>query len=158
VVIPELIEKAPRERVYLGVGPEQNFPYIIALAPKIAFIFDIRRGNLHEQLLYKALFEMSTSRADFLSKLWSRARPPGLTAQTSIEDLMAAYDEVEPTAEAYAKNLQAVSSWLTGTHRFRLRPDDLDGIDYVYKTAFYEGGPGLRYSLNNGAPGRGRML
>src|SRR5215831_11727766 len=31
--------------VYLGVGPEQNFSYIAAMRPRIAFITDIRRGN-----------------------------------------------------------------------------------------------------------------
>src|SRR5687767_7835197 len=35
--------------VYLGVGPEQNFTYIAAMRPKIAFITDIRRANLHLQ-------------------------------------------------------------------------------------------------------------
>jgi len=49
--------------VYLGVGPEQNFTYIAAIKPRIAFITDIRRGNLHLHLIYKALFEMSANRA-----------------------------------------------------------------------------------------------
>src|SRR5215475_3189774 len=29
--------------VYLGVGPEQNFTYIAAMRPRIAFVTDIRR-------------------------------------------------------------------------------------------------------------------
>jgi hypothetical protein len=66
VVIPELIKTAKPGRVYLGVGPEQNFPYILALKPSLAIIFDIRRGNLHEQLLYKALFEMTADRFPYL--------------------------------------------------------------------------------------------
>ena len=37
--------------VYLGVGPEQNFTYIAAIKPRIAFITDIRRGNLHLHLV-----------------------------------------------------------------------------------------------------------
>jgi hypothetical protein len=34
----------------VGVGPEQNFTYIAALKPSMAFIVDIRRGNfdLHD--------------------------------------------------------------------------------------------------------------
>src|SRR5215467_4845442 len=40
VVIPDLIATAKPGRVYLGVGPEQNFPYILALKPAIAIIFD----------------------------------------------------------------------------------------------------------------------
>jgi hypothetical protein len=135
------------------VGPEQNFPYIIALRPKLAIIFDIRRGNLHEQLLYKALFEMSSDRADFLSRLWSRARPAGLTAASTVADLMAAYQAVEPTADAYDANMKAVSNWLTTHHQFALRPDDLEGIDFVYRTAFFEGGPELQYSFGGGMGG-----
>ena len=156
IVIPELIKTAPSGRVYLGVGPEQNFPYIIALKPAIAIIFDVRRGNLHEQLLYKALFEMSADRADFLSRLFSRKRPAGLTAASTVDQLMSAYDNVAASEELYAANLAAVTSWLTKTHGFALHPDDPAGIDYVYKTAFFDGGPRLTYSMaGRGARGGG---
>jgi hypothetical protein len=153
IVIPDLIKTARPHRVYLGVGPEQNFPYIIALEPQMAFIFDIRRGNLHEHLLYKALFEMSKDRADFLSRLWSRARPDGLTTASTAGELMAAYEPVAPTPEAYAANVKAVTDWLTKTHRFKLHDGDLEGIDYVYKEAFYAGGPDLNYSMGGGFGG-----
>src|SRR5215467_12022782 len=79
--------------VYLGVGPEQNFTYLAALQPQIAFIIDIRRQNLVEQLIYKSLFELSADRADFLSLLFSRRRPSGLSADDSIERLLQAYLE-----------------------------------------------------------------
>ena len=64
--------------VYLGVAPDQNFTYIVALAPAMAFIVDIRRGNLLQHLMYKALIELSADRADFLSRLFSKPRPPNL--------------------------------------------------------------------------------
>src|SRR5262249_42222852 len=44
VVIPQLVERLGTGGVYLGVGPEQNFTYIAALKPRIAFIVDVRRG------------------------------------------------------------------------------------------------------------------
>jgi hypothetical protein len=157
VVIPELIATAKANGVYLGVGPEQNFPYIIALKPKMAVIFDIRRGNLHEQLLYKALFEMSADRAEFLSKLWSRARPAGLTKASSVDELIVAYRAVQPTPQAYAANFKDISLWLTQKHKFALRDTDLEGIDYVYQSAFYDGGPDLTYSMNGGV-GRGGSM
>src|SRR4029453_5769844 len=37
-VIPSLLQKAKQGRVYMGVGPEQNFTYIVALKPAMAFI------------------------------------------------------------------------------------------------------------------------
>src|SRR5207248_11637859 len=45
-VLPKLNEITAPGRVYMGVGPEQNFSYIAAIKPKMAFILDIRRGNL----------------------------------------------------------------------------------------------------------------
>jgi hypothetical protein len=57
-VIPDLTRTAKTGRVYLGVGPEQNFTYIAALKPMMAFIVDIRRGNMQLHLMYKAIFEM----------------------------------------------------------------------------------------------------
>jgi hypothetical protein len=65
-------------RAYIGVLSEQNFTYIAALRPSIAFIVDIRRGNLDLHLLYKTLFELSVDRAEFVSRLFSRPRPSGL--------------------------------------------------------------------------------
>src|SRR5262252_5890352 len=47
-VIPYLRGVVKPGGVYLGVGPEQNFTYIVSLQPKIAIIFDIRRGNMIE--------------------------------------------------------------------------------------------------------------
>ena len=63
---------SPRGGVYIGVGPEQNFSYIARLRPAMAFIIDIRRENLNLHLFYKALFELSSDRADFVSRLFSR--------------------------------------------------------------------------------------
>ena len=155
VVIPDLVARTKPGRVYLGVGPEQNFPYIIALKPSLAIIFDVRRGNLHEHLLYKALFEMSSDRADFLSRLFSRKRPDGLTRDSTVEALMNAYYDVAPSEELYQTNLKAVSDWLTTKHGFALHDGDLPGIDYVYKTAFFTGGPALTYSMAGRGGGRG---
>src|SRR5262245_37701965 len=50
-VVPDLIARATPGRLYLGVGPEQNFTYMAAIKPRMAFIVDIRRGNLQEHLL-----------------------------------------------------------------------------------------------------------
>jgi hypothetical protein len=154
-VIPELVGHIKPGGVYLGVGPEQNFPYMVALKPRMAFIIDIRRGNLHEHLLYKALFEMSADRADFLSKLFSRKRPAGLSAKSTVEELFAAYDKVEPSESLYNENLKAVTDWLTKKHAFKLSADDVSGVEYVYHDAFFAGGPYLNYSFGSASLGRG---
>ena len=61
----------------MGVGPEQNFTYIVATKPSMAFIVDVRRGNLDLQLMYKALFELSADRAEFVSRLFSQEASGG---------------------------------------------------------------------------------
>src|SRR5688500_11333925 len=45
-LLPEVVARAKSGGVYLGVGPEQNFSYLAAIRPRMAFITDIRRGNL----------------------------------------------------------------------------------------------------------------
>src|SRR5437773_6659022 len=77
--------------VYLGVGPDQNFTYIVSLRPRIAFIVDIRRQNMLEHLMYKALIELSEDRGDFLSKLFSRKRPENIGAESTPDELFAAF-------------------------------------------------------------------
>ena len=148
-VIPALRRLVKPGGVYVGVGPEQNFAYILALEPAIAFIPDIRRGNLQEHLMYKALFEMASDRAEFLSLLFSRQRPADLSADATIERLMSAYAAADSSPELYNKNLTAVKSWLTTHHKFALADADLPGVEYVYSN-FYAAGPGLSYASTGG--------
>jgi hypothetical protein len=156
-VMADLVRQVRPGSVYLGVGPEQNFNYIVALRPKMVFITDIRRGNLQAQLMYKALFELSSDRADFISRLFSKPRPAGLTADSSAGDIMDAFWDVPTSPESvYTQNLQAIDNLLTrGPHHLPLSQDDLDGIEYVYHS-FYWFGPSINYnSSTNGSNGRG---
>jgi len=152
-VIPDLLTVAKPGRVYMGVGPEQNFTYIAALKPAMVFITDIRRGNLDLHLMYKALFEMSADRAEFLSRLFSRKRPAGLTAQTNVRDLFQAYAAVQPDEAYFNQNFRAIIERLQKTHGFALDPEDEPGIRYVYEF-FYNYGPDLTYWMS-GSFGRG---
>jgi hypothetical protein len=132
-VIPRLIENRKAGGVYLGVGPEQNFTYIAALQPKMAFIFDIRRQNLVEHLLYKAVFEMSANRAEFLSRLFARKLPSGLTEKTTARALFQAFRTVQPDEAMFRQNLEAIKSHLVNDHKFPLNNEDLSSIDYIYR-------------------------
>jgi len=71
-VIGALRAAGVRRGAYLGVGPEQNFSYIAAIEPEIAFIVDIRRDNMLLHLLFKALFETARSRIEYLALLYGR--------------------------------------------------------------------------------------
>jgi hypothetical protein len=150
-VIPELMRTAAPHAAYVGVGPEQNFTYIAVLKPKIAFIVDIRRGNLDLHLMYKALFELSADRAEFVSKLFSKPRPDGLTAEATAKELFDAYAKVETDETSYVQNLRAIVNHLVKTHGFTLSADDMLRLQRTYR-AFYTHGPAIQYSStrNNG--------
>ena len=147
-VIPTLKERVPPGGAYIGVGPEQNFTYILNLEPRLSFIVDIRRLNMLEHLLYKALFELSADRADFLSRLFSRTRPAGLRENTPIEKIFDAYETAAPDDELFEHNLAAVLDHLSRTHQFRLSQNDADQIRYV-SNAFFRSGPDLSYTFND---------
>jgi hypothetical protein len=110
----------------------------------MAFIIDIRRENLDLHLLYKALFELSSDRADFVSRLFSRPRPAGLESRATVDDIFARYDSVAPSVEQYARNAALVRQRLLVTHRLPLSQPDLDWIDHVFQ-AFYADGPKIDY-------------
>jgi hypothetical protein len=153
-VLPTLDKSAVQGRAYLGVGSEQNFTYIVATRPAMAFIVDIRRGNLLLHLTYKALFELSSDRAEFVSKLFSRPRPGGLSTTSTAQQIFDAYASAEPSRALHDRNLKAIKAHLTTTHGFGLTANDLEGIDFVYG-AWFEGGPEMRYQLTNGFGGGG---
>ncbi len=144
-VIPELVGRTRPGGVYLGVGPEQNYTYIAAVKPALAIIFDIRRGNLLLQLMYKAIFEMAADRAEFVSMLFSRSRPSGIGARSTAAEVFSAFSVVPANQTLYAQNLAAIQDRLTKTHRFTLTPEDLGGITFVFRT-FYGNGFAVRLS------------
>jgi hypothetical protein len=147
-VIPALRRITKPGGVYLGVAPEQNFTYIFALQPKIAFIIDIRRQNMLEHLMYKALFELSPNRADFVARLFSRKRPPGLDDRTTASALFAAYDGA--AKDDFAQNAEALKSALS-KHGYGLTSDDLATIEFVYQV-FYRAGPSINYEFASPSP------
>jgi len=137
-VLPDLLTRVAAGGVYLGVAPEQNFTYIAALRPKMAFIVDIRRENMIEILMYKAIFEMSPTRAEFVSRLFSRQAGP-VGPQASVDTLFAALGGRGNTL-LFQQNLQGIKDHLQKTHGFALTPKDIRTIDYIYN-AFFRGGP-----------------
>jgi hypothetical protein len=153
-VIPDLVMRARPNRVYVGVGPEQNFTYIAALKPAMAFIIDIRRGNFDLHLMYKALFELSADRAEFVSRLFCKPRPAGLTTKSTIEEIFEAYEKVESSDTLYSRNMRAIVNDLTKTHGFLLSSADILRLQHIFN-AIYVYGPGIQYSTTQSA---GRRL
>lgn len=86
---------------YIGVGPDQNFSYIAAIRPSVAFMIDIRRDNLLMHLMFKALFERSSNRFEFLSRWTGRVVPADARRLDGapVETILAAVDSlpIDPT-------------------------------------------------------------
>jgi hypothetical protein len=138
------LQKVKPGGIYLGVGPDQNFSYIVHTRPMLAVITDIRRQNMLEHLWYKAIFAMSSNRLEFLSLLVSREVPrskPG----PSLEQIVAAVEQAPTSERLFQKNLSTVKSLLTDKYRLKLSSADLDKIEYVYRT-FWQEGLELRFS------------
>jgi hypothetical protein len=101
-VVPALRESGVSGGAYIGVGPDQNFSYIAQVKPAIAFIIDLRRDNLLLHLLFKALFSMSDTRAEYLSLLFGRPipTPPGEWRTADLDKIVAHVDGTRLTDAA----------------------------------------------------------
>ena len=150
-VIPTLQKGLTPNGVYLGVGPEQNFTYIANLAPKMAVIFDIRRQNAMQHLMYKALFEMSPRRVDFVSKLFSRPTVAALPANIAVQAMFDSASKAAPNDSAYQANFEDIIEFLTARKGFGLSKEDIATIEHVYKV-FFTAGPAVNYGYRMGMP------
>jgi len=152
-VLPDLTRIVKPGGAYLGVAPEQNFTYVAAIKPKVAFVLDIRRQNLLELLMYKALFEMSPNRVEFISRLFSRQKPVGLAANANAETIFKAFDQMKGDPELYKQTFQAIKDRLK-QHGFKPVGDDEEKIDYVFNV-FLRGGPRMDYTFASVSPNNG---
>ena len=90
-VLPDL-QRRGGGGAYVGVGPDQNFSYIAAIRPSMAFIVDVRRDNMLLHLLFKALFAESRTRVEYLAQLLGRPVPADLQpSRTAPVDRLVAY-------------------------------------------------------------------
>jgi hypothetical protein len=74
-VLGKLREMNVQGGVYIGVGPDQSFTYIAKIRPRVAIIIDIRRDNLLQHLLFKALFGRARNRIEYLCLFFGKPFP-----------------------------------------------------------------------------------
>jgi len=141
-VATRIRERGIKGGVYLGVGPEQNFSYIAAVRPSMAFILDIRRQAAMQHLMFKAVFELASDRADFLSILFSKPRPSALTASSSIQDTWDAFTPIATNSALAEKNLARILDLLTMKREFAIGAEDAALLQAVYRD-FTSYGPGI---------------
>lgn len=150
-----LRETGVKGGVYMGVGPEQNFSYIAAIRPQMAFIVDIRRQAVMQHLMFKAMFELANDRADFISILFAKPRPAGIDTSTSIQNLWEAYRTVKTDSTLAAKNYARIVERLTKTHGFTFTDDENEKLKAVFN-AFYAYGPAITTRGSGGGGFGGR--
>jgi hypothetical protein len=111
-----LRSSAVRGGAYLGVGPDQNFSYIAATRPAVAFIVDLRRDNQLLHLLFKALFEAAPTRVEFLARLFGRPAPPRPAAWRArpMAELLAWLDATPADTAAHAATHAALAQRIRG--------------------------------------------
>jgi hypothetical protein len=149
-----LRENGTRGGVYMGVGPEQNFTYISAIRPQMAFIVDIRRQAVMQHLMFKALFEMSADRAAFISLLFSKRRPAGLDSATTIQNIWQAYWNVPSDSTMWRSTYARMIELLTRAHGFRFTEDETEQLKWVFDN-FFAYGPIITTRAGSGGGGGG---
>jgi len=141
-VFTMLREAGVKGGVYLGVGPEQNFTYIAAIRPSMAFILDIRRQAAMQHLMFKAIFEFAGDRADFISLLFSKPRPAGLQVASPIQQIWEAYTSVATDQAMATKTYERIVKHLAETKKFAFTADEMNKLQSVFG-AFTAFGPSI---------------
>ncbi len=145
-VLDALRRSGLRGGAYVGVGPDQNFSYIAELRPEIAFITDVRRDNLLQHLLLKALIERAPTRVEFLSGLHGRRPPPDPAEWTdrSIGEAMDFIDSANVDAQWVERVEAEVETQVRG-YGLEVGEEDLETVRRFHQ-AFVSEGPGLRFT------------
>src|SRR5262245_24766806 len=109
-VVDKLRQLGASGGAYVGVGPEQNFTYIAKIRPRIAFIVDIRRQAVIQHLMYKAIFQLSPDRIQFLSRLLSRPLPKekAVKPDTPVNEILDFFSQAPANEQAFTANLAAI--------------------------------------------------
>jgi hypothetical protein len=151
-VVPALRESGASGGAYIGVGPDQNFSYIAQVKPAIAFIVDLRRDNLLLHLLFKALFAMSDTRAEYLSLLFGRPLPaPASQWRTADLDKIVAYVGGTRLTDAAVTQLQARIDEKIKTFGVPLSDADVATINRFHRR-FVAAGLPLKFQTTGRAP------
>jgi hypothetical protein len=150
-VIGKLRELGVSGGVYLGVGPDQSFSYIAKIRPKMAILIDIRRDNLLQHLLFKALFARSRNRIEYLCNYFGKPFPKTRGWENrSIKDLVEYIDGTASDAKLFEKTLKEVRQDIQ-KFGVPLSQADVETIGKVHR-AFFTAGLDIKYSSYHRPP------
>jgi hypothetical protein len=153
-VVGKLRELGATGGAYIGVGPEQNFTYIAKVRPRIAFIIDIRRQAIIQHLMFKAIFHLASSRAQYLSLLLSKPLPKDKapSPDASVKEILSLIGQAPADDLAYASNLAAIRKAIKEDFQVQLSDADQTSLDYVYRN-FRDDGLDIAYRMEGSRGG-----
>lgn len=137
---------------YIGVGPDQNYSYIAAIRPSVAFIVDIRRDNVLEHLLFKSIFSLARNRYDYLALLFGVALPVDTTGWGAkpIDSILVAVSRTRRDASTTVQIRDRVIREIRrGT--FAVSDSDIATLSRFHG-AFISEGPALRFNSHGRSP------
>ena len=138
-VLADLDKRGVHGGAYLGVGPDQNFTYIAAIRPTVAFIVDVRRDNMLLHLLFKALFAQSHTRIDYLAQLTGRPVPANVdTWRTAPVSRLVSYIDGTPAQSSVEALRKRVDEAIAGTG-VPLSAEDRRTIDRFHRRFIADG-------------------
>jgi hypothetical protein len=147
-VLGPMRERGVEGGAYIGVGPDQNFSYMAAQRPWMAYIVDLRRDNLVHHLLLKALFQESGSRMEYLALLFGRATD-GLETEgfdLPVDSLLARLESL-PGGAGSPEAEGAVARIAARVETFGLELDEnAAGTLDRFHRSFIQDGPDLRFT------------
>ncbi len=149
-ILDKLRELGASGGAYIGVGPDQNYTYIAKIHPEIAFIIDIRRQAMIQHLMYKAIFQLSDNRVQFLSRLFSRplTEENQPASDASASELMDYFSGIIAREQAFAANIDQIEKTIREDFMFPLSKGDRSSLEYVYGN-FYREGLGIAFRFGN---------
>lgn len=136
-----------RERggAYLGVGPYQNYTLIARTQPLVAVITDIRRSNVLQHLIVKALVLAAETRFDFLTRLLMRQVKLDVRPPVSVKALLDQIQKLPPVAEEEAENMiDSLCRTIEDEFDFPLTESDHEAIR-AYMMEFWKCGFHIEY-------------
>ncbi|MDA2930398.1 hypothetical protein MYX84_10705 [Acidobacteria bacterium AH-259-O06] len=152
-VLPQLKEIAEPGQAYLGVGPDQNFTYLVHVRPALAMIVDLRRDNLLEHLYLKELIEVSGNRWQYLSYLFGKPLPTGFRPDPAADaSVLVNHLRSFPSDDDFFEK-SFLKIWSSIRHRFPRLTWDQDRVTfYQIALAFFEENFQLRYRSHGRRP------
>ncbi|MCI0490035.1 MAG: hypothetical protein L0229_25870 [Blastocatellia bacterium] len=137
--------------VYIGVGPDQSFSYIAKIRPRMAIMIDIRRDNLLQHLIFKAMFARAENRLEYLCLFFGKPFPKTKGwEQRDVKDL-ADYIDVTPSdPKLFEKTAKMIREDIQ-EFGIAVSESELETIEQIQR-AFYSQGLDIRYSSHHRPP------